>query len=467
MKAWLLACILGLGLQSPALPSQTEWRLGSPPGVYAMDASGTATLADGASLTLRSVSAANQGGGSVLASIPAESLRGRRVILTGDLQTRDAAGGASLWLRMDVGTEMLMLENGMADAQRGTTEWTKRTVSLPVPQETTRITFGLFLQGAGVATARHVRLEAVAPIVTDAALPKPVTELLDAAVALTKKNALRASSVDWPAVEPLVYALAAGAATTADAYPAIRYMLGRLGDRHSSLMPPAQVALFASGAITNPMPEIRALPEGVGFISVPAYAGSQADGMQAYARRVHADMAALREKASCGFVVDLRGNGGGNMWPMLAGLKPLLGGGTVGTFESPARSTKWVVGQRVDVEPPPGLSALESAWVAVITGPRTVSSGEAVTVAFRGRPRTRSFGQPTGGLSTSNSGFRLPDGATLLLTSAVFADRNGQRYGGAIEPDEAVSAVDGADPALAAAVAWLRRSSGCTAARDQ
>ena len=155
------------------------------------------------------------------------------------------------------------------------------------------------------------------------------------------------------------------------------------------------------------------------------------------------------------------------MWPMLAGLKPFLGGGTVGTFESPARSTKWVAGQRVDVEPPPGLSALESAWVAVITGPRTVSSGEAVTVAFRGRPRTRSFGQPTGGLSTSNSGFPLPDGATLLLTTAVFADRNGQRYGAAIEPDEAVSPVDGADPALAVAVAWLRRSSGCTAARDQ
>ena len=78
MKASLMACILGVGLQSPALPSQTEWRLGSPPGVYEMDASGKATLADGASLTLRSVSAANQGGGSVLASIPAESLRGRR-----------------------------------------------------------------------------------------------------------------------------------------------------------------------------------------------------------------------------------------------------------------------------------------------------------------------------------------------------------------------------------------------------
>jgi C-terminal processing protease CtpA/Prc len=403
------------------------------------------------------------GGGSVLASIPAESLRGRRVILTGDLQTRDVAGGASLWLRMDEGTAMLMLENGQADAQRGTTEWTKRTVALPVPPETTRITFGLFLQGAGVAMARSVRLETAAPIVADGALPNAVTEVLDAAIALTKKHALRASSVDWPAVEPRVRALAAGAATTADGYQAIRYMLSRLGDRHSSLLPPAQAARLASGAIPNPMPEIRGLPEGVGYISVPAYAGAQADAMRAYTIRVHTEMAALHEKASCGFVGDLRGNGGGNMWPMLAGLKPLLGGGTVGTFESPARSTKWVAGQSVGVEPPPGLSSLESAWVAVITGPRTVSSGEAVTVAFRGRPRTRSFGQPTGGLSTSNTGFPLPDGATLLLTTAVFADRNGQRYGAAIEPDEVVAPDESADVALSTAVAWLRRSSGCAA----
>ena len=465
MKAWLVACLLGVGLQSPALPRQTEWRLGSPPGVYAMEADGQATLPDGASLTLRSVSASTPGAGSVLASIPADALRGRRVIFSGELQTRDA-DGASLWLRMDEGTAMLMLENGMADPQRGTTAWTRQTVSLPVPPETTRITFGLLLQGSGVATARHVRLEAATPAATDAPLPTRVAEVLDAAIALTKTHALRAIDVDWPAVEPRVRALAAGAATPVDAYPAIRYMLSRLGDRHSSLMPPAMAARLASGAIPNPMPEIRALPDGVGYISVPAYAGSQTDGMRAYARHVHKEMALLREQAGCGFVVDLRGNGGGNMWPMLAGLEPLLGDGTVGTFESPAGSTRWVVGERVAVEPPPGLSALQSAWVAVITGPRTVSSGEAVTVAFRGRPRTRSFGQATGGLSTSNSGFRLADGATLLLTTAVFADRNGRRYGATIEPDEAVPPVDGADSALAAAVAWLRQSAGCAGVRE-
>jgi len=32
-----------------------------------------------------------------------------------------------------------------------------------------------------------------------------------------------------------------------------------------------------------------------------------------------------------GWIVDLRGNGGGNMWPMLAGVGPVLGEGVVGS----------------------------------------------------------------------------------------------------------------------------------------
>jgi C-terminal processing protease CtpA/Prc len=101
----------------------------------------------------------------------------------------------------------------------------------------------------------------------------------------------------------------------------------------------------------------------------------------------------------------------------------------------------------------------------VLTGPRTASSGEFVTIAFRGRPRTRSFGLPTAGLSTSNSTFPLPDGSMILLTTAVGADRTGTRYGTEIEPDEVVDGVEpawpGDDPTLAAAVRWLKQSSGC------
>ena len=107
-------------------------------------------------------------------------------------------------------------------------------------------------------------------------------------------------------------------------------------------------------------------------------------------------------------------------------------------------------------------------WVAVLTGPRTASSGEAVAISFKGRPRTRSFGQPTIGLSSANGTFPLPDGAMILLTTAIEADRTGKQYGEKVDPDEIVPAPAASAPpansiddaTMAAAIAWLRRSCG-------
>src|SRR5260370_17578773 len=97
------------------------------------------------------------------------------------------------------------------------------------------------------------------------------------------------------------------------------------------------------------------------------------------------------------------------MWRMLAGLKPSLGTSGLGTVEASAGSSPpWVAGQSVDVEPPSSLAGLESAGVAVLTGPQTASSGEAVTMAFRGRPHTPPFGQPPPASSTANSAYPPP-----------------------------------------------------------
>src|SRR5206468_4322951 len=58
----------------------------------------------------------------------------------------------------------------------------------------------------------------------------------------------------------------------------------------------------------------------------------------------------------------------------------------------------------------------------------TASSGEAITISFRGRPGARSFGAPTAGLSTGNEEYALPDGSMLFLTTSIEADRIGHRY---------------------------------------
>jgi C-terminal processing protease CtpA/Prc len=84
------------------------------------------------------------------------------------------------------------------------------------------------------------------------------------------------------------------------------------------------------------------------------------------------------------------------------------------------------------------------------------SSGEATLIAFRLRPDTRSFGEPTCGLSTANRTYPLSDGATLTLTTSVMADRAKNPFGDRITPDEVLT--DQAQ-AIQRAIAWLQTGS--------
>jgi carboxyl-terminal processing protease len=283
---------------------------------------------------------------------------------------------------------------------------------------------------------------------------------LDAAIRIVKQNALWRDTVTWETVEAEVRALAADAQSAADVYPAIRVLLRRLGDRHSFVQTPATSRAFTTGAIQNRPPVVRLEPDSIGYLSVFGYGGGDPMATLAYARTMQDSLATMMSRgAQCRWIVDLRENTGGNMWPMLGGLRPFLGEAELGAFVGGAGPDRpWRARQGIPVVPSETLKKLETAYVAVLTGPRTASSGEAVTISFVARPRTRSFGSPTAGLSTANRGFRLPDGGMILLTVSLEADRTGRRYGGKVDPDEILS--DDA-ATMARAREWLRSQPTC------
>jgi carboxyl-terminal processing protease len=281
-----------------------------------------------------------------------------------------------------------------------------------------------------------------------------------------KTHALKRDTITTD-VERQVRTLASGATTTTDVYPAIQYMLATLRDGHSDFWSAAGWARFIRSGPENPEPSVQALEGRVGYINMPGYGGGERELLRAYASRLHQLLEETQSSASCGWVVDLRGNDGGNVHPMLAGLKPFLGDTPLGTSVGPDGPMEpSVAGRHVDVEPAPALKVLERLPVAILIGPRTTSAGEGVTLAFRGRPRTRTFGQPTNGRTTAVGPFKLPDGSVLALAAAVMADRTGRTYGGKIEPDDLVqgsgSAVNPSlDATRAVAVAWLKQNSTC------
>ncbi|MDQ3856296.1 MAG: PDZ domain-containing protein, partial [Chloroflexota bacterium] len=84
----------------------------------------------------------------------------------------------------------------------------------------------------------------------------------------------------------------------------------------------------------------RRLAPGVGYLELPDMSGT-ADQATAYAEATQRHIRALREHGAHGWIVDLRRNTGGNMWPMLAGVGPLVGEGVLGAFVFSDQVAQW------------------------------------------------------------------------------------------------------------------------------
>jgi len=204
------------------------------------------------------------------------------------------------------------------------------------------------------------------------------------------------------------------------------------------------------------------------------------DGADQFATRLQRIVSEMNAAHPCGWIVDLRGNTGGNMWPMLAGIGPVLGEGEVGAFlDSDGAKLKWVYKEgKAGILSPDGATEITAKVegapyrlrqmppVAVLIDRGTASSGEAVAVAFRGRPNTRFFGEHSMGFSTANKGFLLSDGANMVLTTGVYLDRTGVEYDSGVSPDEQVAGSDKEShtqegTVMDMAIKWLSKQSKC------
>lgn len=282
---------------------------------------------------------------------------------------------------------------------------------------------------------------------------------LSTALDIMEKNSLRRHEIDWPRISRTAFSLASSARKPEDTYGAIRFAVNSLGDNHSSFYEPQR----AKGEFEAPATTFDDLQGGplegrIGYISLPGVRSEAA--FASYVRQGRAAVTEADRERACGWVVDLREEDGGGMGAPLAVVGPILGDGNVGMFVDPdGKKSVWTVKSGASDSWGDGAPvARPDAPVAVLTSEATASAGEAVAVAFRGRPDTRFFGQPTRGKPTGNYPHYLSDGAVLILTEAKDADRTGRIYDGPIPPDEEIPA--GQD-ALEAARNWLLDQRAC------
>jgi erythromycin esterase-like protein len=100
------------------------------------------------------------GGGVATTSLPAASAVGKRVRLSGYIKTRDVSQGfAGLWLRIDGPSGPMQFDNMEDRGVRGTTDWQRYEVELPVPSGATNIVFGALFPANGTGWFDSLKIE--------------------------------------------------------------------------------------------------------------------------------------------------------------------------------------------------------------------------------------------------------------------------------------------------------------------
>lgn len=422
-----------------------------------------------ASMRLQSIPGKGYGTFFQLVSIP-KSNNLRKFRISGYLKRDSVEEFAGIYINVYEGENTLFFNN-MADKKlNGSSDWQEISTEFFVDEAANELQIGGLVVGSGRAWFDDLSLTEVH--IDPGELPKNLNKYLSKAINIIQKKALNRDSVDWPKVRARAFLMASGAKTYQDCYPSIHFVLGKLKDHHSFLM-----NAEASKSWADPAPDAykkmplttgEILDQKIAYLRMPSVnSGSEIENTY-FADQLHNLLETLDQANPDGWILDLRGNSGGNCWPMLAGIGPVLGEGPCGYFlqagggkEAPwfYQNGKSGIGKSVitKLSRKPYKLRRSSVPVAVLTGPNTASSGEVVTVAFRSRPNTRSFGTPTAGLSTGNQNFRLADGAQIFLTSSVYADRNKVGYGVEITPDQVVTSQDkNKDEVLDAAKEWLR-----------
>ena len=272
------------------------------------------------------------------------------------------------------------------------------------------------------------------------------------ALSTIDKNGIFAGNDEWKSTYNECLKMIENAKSYDDTYDAIRKALSVGGGKHSMLMTKSE-SQDTTESYDEILPTVS-LDGDIAIIKLPDFLGT-AEAGQKYAKVAEDFIHENRDKIK-GVVLDLRGNTGGDMGPMATAVSSLLPDGELVYYHYRSYDVPVTLKNGVVSNAGTGGKSLYpeeklNVPVAILTDDMTASSGEALTLCFRGLENTRTFGAPTAGYTSVNMLYNMYDGAQMYLTVAFDKARTGEIFKETpIEPDVAT------DSPLEAALEWLR-----------
>ena len=373
----------------------------------------------------------------------------QKISITAYIKTDSLDGFAGLWCtRKDKKGNAIGYDNSLMQNIRvtGSTEWKMYSLIILADSNVHSLTFGGYLKNNGKAWFDNIHMNTYENRGQPPLLARRYYKRLKKII---QKNSLYADSLNWSKIDSEVVILSQGISKVSELHIIVNHVLLKLhenGDIHSMLVNPHDFNKIKNSNADNRQIYSKLLDSNTAYLFIPGIITLNRTIGREFATRIQNEIKSLDSTYNIqAWIVDLRENTGGNMYPMIAGLGPLLGEGSLGYFISPSlkKENRWFYnngkcGEKNTVNVSvknPYIIENKNAKCLILIGENTASSGEMTAISFIGRANTTLVGTASAGYITANEQFNLPDGYFLFLASSFAADRNKRIYTKGINPD--------------------------------
>lgn len=324
----------------------------------------------------------------------------------------------------------------------------------------------------------------LAPVLVPAQRTDSVRVFVDSALNIMQNRSLFAKNLDWKVVRDSAHKLAENAGTYTEAAPALKFAFNLLNDKHGWLViddenyvnpflfrDNSRINEATRKAIVKHTVHTAVLEKHFAYLSVPFFGGQTLKGMNDFAQQLQDSLCRSVSPSTRGIIVDLRLNGGGNMFPMVIGLGNIIGNGKLtesvnseGETDGELVMSNYSVTllDTMVVQLKHSCGNLQTLPLAILIGPATGSSGEQLAIVLSSRDNSLLIGENTAGYVTGNNGFLLPGNNNgIVLGESYTRDRNGKVYDADVAP--AIKIIGGddftdlsQDKKLQGALEWLK-----------
>ena len=332
-------------------------------------------------------------------------------------------------------------------------------------------------------------------IISSAQSNDSVRVFVDSALNIMQRRSIFASSLNWMVIRDSAHKMSAKATNYAEATPAIQFAFNLLQDKHGWLdlngvqyfnpfvkRDESRINEQTLKAIVRAPIKSAVLEKGYAYLAIPFTNGQTKDKMNRFAQQVQDSLCKVVTSATKGLVIDLRLNGGGNVFPMIIGIINVLGDGnyTESVNSLGEKEGELVIkGQQITlldtivVKLQKSCGDLTRLPVVVLTGPATGSSGEQLAIILSMRKNTILIGENTAGYTTGNNGFLLPGTDNgIVIGESYTRDKAGKIYLGEVSPSIYVIGGDNfidftKDIKIQSALKWLKQQGSKPLKRKQ